>query len=320
MTGAAGFVGSHLCEALVGLGADVTAMIRYSGRADWGNLEHVSAERRRALRVVSGSVEDAHFVLRATEGQEVVFHLAALIAIPYSYVAPTSYVHTNVVGTLNVLEAARAHRTPRVVHTSTSETYGTALYTPIDEKHPLQGQSPYSASKIGADKLAESYWRSFDVPVATLRPFNAYGPRQSARTVIPTIISQALTRKELHLGNLRPVRDLTFVADTVRAFLAIAGCDGAVGETVNAASGEGIAIGDLAKLVLSMMSRELPIVLDPERVRPERSEVLELIADNRKARQLLGWQPHTSLREGLAETIEFIERNLGLFKPDVYGR
>ena len=259
-------------------------------------------------------------MIRAAEGQEVIFHLAALITIPYSYLAPTSYVRTNVEGTLNVLEAARIHRTPRVVHTSTSETYGTAQVTPIDEKHPMQGQSPYSASKIGADKIAESYWRSFEVPVTTLRPFNTYGPRQSARAVIPTVIAQALTRKEVHVGDVRPVRDLTFVRDTVAAFLAIAGCDAALGETVNAGAGKGIPIGELAKLILSLMKRDLPIVSEPERMRPEKSEVFELVCDNRKAAALMGWSPTTSLRDGLGETIAFIEGHLDLFKPEIYGR
>jgi NAD dependent epimerase/dehydratase len=320
VTGAGGFIGSHLSQALVEAGAEVTAMIRYSGRADWGNLEHLPADRKAALRVVAGNVEDPHFMIRAAERQEVIFHLAALIAIPYSYSAPTSYVRANVEGTLNILEAARFHGTPRVVHTSTSETYGTAQYTPIDEKHPMQGQSPYSASKIGADKIAESYWRSFQVPVATLRPFNTYGPRQSARAVIPTIVAQALTRKDVRLGDLRPVRDLTFVRDTVGAFLAIAGCDAALGETVNAGAGKGIPIGDLAKLVLSLMKRDLPIVTEQERMRPDKSEVFELVCDNRKASALMGWAPTTSLRDGLAEAIAFVEGHLDLFKPEIYGR
>ncbi|HEX7670809.1 MAG TPA: SDR family NAD(P)-dependent oxidoreductase, partial [Polyangiaceae bacterium] len=208
VTGAGGFIGSHLVDALLGAGAKVTAMLRYTSTSSWGNLEFLPKEKKQALEVVAGNIEDPHFVQRVTRDQEVIFHLAALIAIPYSYVAPTSYVRTNIEGTVNVLEAARFHGTQRVVQTSTSECYGTALYTPIDEKHPLQGQSPYSASKIGADKIAESYHRAFDVPVAILRPFNTYGPRQSARAVIPTIISQALTRGEIRLGDLRPSRDL----------------------------------------------------------------------------------------------------------------
>jgi NAD dependent epimerase/dehydratase len=303
VTGAGGFIGSHLCEALVGAGASVTALVRYSSRSDWGNLEHLPAEKRDALRVVSGNVEDAHFVLRAVERQEVVFHLAALITIPHSYVAPSSYPRTNVEGTLNVLEAARFHGTPRVVHTSTSETYGTAQYTPIDEKHPLTAQSPYAASKIGADKIAESYFRAFGVPVATLRPFNTYGPRQSARGIVPAIVSQALVCNEVRVGNLGPVRDVTFVGDTVRAFLAIATCDAAIGEAVNVGSGTGVAIGDLARKVLAMLGKDLPLVLDAERARPESSEVHELVCDARKAASLLGWSPTMGLEEGLSQTI-----------------
>ena len=320
VTGAGGFIGSHLCEALVERGAAVTAMLRYSGRSDWGNLEHLPADKRQALRVVAGNVEDPHFVLRAVEGQEVVFHLAALIAIPNSYEAPTSHARTNTQGTLNVLEAARFHHTPRIVHTSTSETYGTAQYTPIDEKHPLQAQSPYAASKIGADKLAESYWRSFRVPVATLRPFNTYGPRQSARAVIPTIVSQALARSEVRLGDLRPVRDLTFVGDTVEAFLAIAVCDAAIGETVNAGAGKGITIGDLAARILALLGKNLPVVRDEQRVRPDTSEVFELLCDNRKAASLMGWKPATTLDAGLAATIAFVESHPDLFRPEGYAR
>lgn len=320
VTGAGGFIGSHLCEALVGAGARVTAFMRYSSRSDWGNLEHLSADKRAALRVVSGNVEDAHFVLRAVEGHDVVFHLAALITIPHSYVAPSSYPRTNVEGTLNVLEAARSHRTPRVVHTSTSETYGTAQYTPIDEKHPLTAQSPYAASKIGADKIAESYFRAFGVPVATLRPFNTYGPRQSARGIVPSIVSQALAGKEVRVGNVGPVRDLTFVADTVRAFLAIATCDAAIGETVNAGSGTAVAIGELARKILAILGKDLPLVVDAERVRPESSEVHQLVCDARKAASLLGWSPGVSLEDGLAQTIAFVRDHPHLFKPELYAR
>jgi NAD dependent epimerase/dehydratase len=320
VTGAGGFLGSHLCEALVDAGAAVTALVRYSSRSDWGNLEHLAPEKRDRLRVVSGNVEDAHFVLRAVEGHEVVFHLAALITIPYSYVAPSSYPRTNVEGTLNVLEAARFHGTPRVVHTSTSETYGTAQYTPIDEKHPLQAQSPYAASKIGGDKIAESYWRAFGVPVATLRPFNTYGPRQSARGVIPSIVCQALAGRDVRLGNAKPVRDLTYVRDTVAAFMAIATCDGAIGEVVNVGSGSGVSIAELARTILALVGKEVPVVVDEERVRPESSEVYELVCDNRKAAKLLGWSPTVALEEGLTRTIEFVRGHPGLFKPDVYAR
>jgi NAD dependent epimerase/dehydratase len=320
VTGAGGFIGSHLCEALVDSGASVTALLRYSSRSDWGNLEHLTREKKRALRILSGNVEDPHLVLRAVEGQDAVFHLAALITIPHSYVAPSSYPRTNVEGTLNVLEAARFHGTPRVIHTSTSETYGTAQYTPIDEKHPLQAQSPYAASKIGGDKIAESYWRSFGIPVATLRPFNTYGPRQSARGVVASIMSQALFGSEVRVGNVKPVRDMTYVSDTVGAFMAIATCDAAIGEVVNVGNGSGIAIAELAQRVLTLLGKQLPVVVDEERVRPESSEVYELVCDNRKAARLFGWAPTVKLEEGLARTIEFVRAHPQLFKPDVYAR
>lgn len=320
VTGAGGFIGSHVVEALHAAGAKVTAMIHYDARPDNSNLELAAPEVRNAIQVVAGNIEDPHFVSSAVAGQDVVLHLAALIAIPYSYLAPTSYVRTNVDGTLNVLEACRQHKVARLVHTSTSEVYGTALYTPIDEKHPLQGQSPYSATKIGADKLAESYWNSFGTPVATLRPFNTYGPRQSARAVVPTIISQALFSNQVRLGSLSPVRDLTYVADTAAAFLAVAGSEAAVGQVVNAGSGSAVTIGDLAREVLALVGRDIPIVLDEERLRPERSEVMQLIADNSKLRELTEWSPLTPLRKGLIETIEFVRCHPERFRPDVYNR
>jgi NAD dependent epimerase/dehydratase len=318
VTGGGGFIGSHLCEELVRRGAKVTAMIRYTSRSDFGNLELVPEEARREVQVVAGNVEDPHFVDRSVEGKDVVFHLAALIAIPYSYVAPLSYVRTNVEGTLNVLEGARRHGVARVVHTSTSETYGTAIYTPIDEAHPMQGQSPYSASKIGADKLAEAYFRSFGVPVVTLRPFNTFGPRQSARAVIPTIISQALKQPCIKLGSLTPVRDLTFVKDTVRGFVLAAECDQAVGETVNVGAGRGITIGDLARVLLEIMGAKKEVVHDEERVRPEKSEVFQLVANAEKAGRLLGWKQEVSLRQGLEQTIEFVRAHIDTFKTNRY--
>lgn len=318
VTGAGGFIGSHLCEALVQAGADVTAMLHYNSRSDWGNLDFLSPEYKKALNVVAGNLEDSAFINRQVKGNQVVFHLAALIAIPYSYVAPLSYVRTNVEGTLNIMEAARTFEVEKVVHTSTSETYGTAVYTPIDEKHPLQGQSPYSASKIAADKIAESYHRSFNLPVATIRPFNTYGPRQSARAVIPTIISQALTQPIVNLGALNPVRDLNFVKDTVNGFMKIAVSKKSIGQVTNIGSGKGITIGNLAALILNLMKVNKPIVTDKVRLRPETSEVFTLICDNSKAKQTVNWTPQHSLQEGLEATIDFVSNNLGLYKPNEY--
>lgn len=318
VTGAGGFIGSHLVEALVREGATVRALVHYNARNDWGNLELVPAEVLAEVDVVLGEIQDPFGVARAVAGCDLVFHLAALIGIPYSYVAPQSYVSTNVTGTLNVLEAVRATG-GRVVHTSTSETYGTARYVPIDEGHPLQGQSPYSATKIGADKLVESYARSFDVDVATLRPFNTYGPRQSLRAMIPTILSQALAgKREVRLGALEPVRDLTFVEDTARAFLAVGAAEGVAGRVLNAGSGKGIAVGDLARLALELVGSDAEIVLDEARVRPAASEVGELIADSSALKELTGWEPQVDLREGLTRTAEWVRLHLPRLKHNLY--
>jgi dTDP-glucose 4,6-dehydratase len=254
----------------------------------------------------------------AVKGVDTVFHLGALIAIPYSYVHPREVIEVNVLGTTNVLMAGREYGVRRIVHTSTSEVYGTARTVPIDENHPLQGQSPYSASKIGADKIVESFVRSFELPVATLRPFNTYGPRQSARAVIPTIITQALARDEIRLGSLTPQRDLTFVADTADGFLRMATHDAAVGQEVNIGADATISIGELAQKILSIVGRDLPIVTEEQRLRPTGSEVLRLWADNRKAAELIGWRPQVSLDEGLARTVEWIRQNLGRYRPGVY--
>ena len=318
VTGAGGFIGSHLCEALLALGATVTAMIRYSSRSDHGNLEFLEKESRSALNVVAGNIEDGAFVRNTVAGHDVVFHLAALIGIPYSYVAPSAYVRTNVEGTVNVLEASRQAGVARIVHTSTSETYGTAQYTPMDEGHPLQGQSPYSASKIGADKIAESYYRSFGLPVATIRPFNAYGPRQSARAIIPTIISQALTQSSISLGSLEPVRDFTYVKDTVNGFVAVAASHDAVGSTINIGFGKGITISRLAETILSLMGVHKPVVSTQERVRPAESEVHALVCDNTKAQSECGWKPQWSLERGLVDTIDFVKRHPDQYRPDHY--
>jgi dTDP-glucose 4,6-dehydratase len=318
VTGAGGFIGSHLVERLLSLGAKVRAFVHYNSRSDWGHMEDVAPGPN--LEIMVGDVCDPNRVRQAVEGCDTVFHLAALIGIPYSYGAAVSYVQTNVLGTLNVLEAARACETRLVIQTSTSETYGTARYVPIDEAHPLQGQSPYSASKIGADKIAESYFLSFGLRVATIRPFNTYGPRQSARAVIPTIVTQILTKQSaIRLGSLEPVRDFTFVRDTAEGFIAVAEAPGAVGEVVNIGSGSGITIGETAAMIKELLNSRIEIVADTERVRPENSEVLRLICNNEKARRLAGWQPRVSLRDGLSRTIAYVEHHLDRYKADIYN-
>jgi NAD dependent epimerase/dehydratase len=318
VTGAAGFIGSHLVEALVARDALVTCLVRYNSASSIGNLELLPADIRARITVAFGNIEDSDFVQRTVEGQEIVLHLAALIGIPYSYVAPRSYVRTNIEGTLNVLEAVRGHRVRRLVHTSTSEVYGTAQRTPIDEEHPLQGQSPYSASKIAADKLAESYHRSFGTPVVTVRPFNTFGPRQSARAFIPTIIAQALAGDTVRLGALKPRRDMTYVADTVDGFIRAATATDVEGETINLGTGEMFSVQEFAEQILSLMGSKARIEVDPARTRPDNSEVMALISDNARARRLLGWQPRQTLRDGLRETIDFIARHRHMYRPDNY--
>jgi dTDP-glucose 4,6-dehydratase len=319
VTGAAGFIGSHLVEYLLGEGASVRAFARYNSRASAGWLDDLEPRSRAAVEVVFGDLRDAESVTRAMTGCSVVMHLGALIAIPYSYVNPGGFVETNVLGTLNVLQAARSLEVERVVHTSTSEVYGTARYAPMDEEHPLQGQSPYSASKIGADKLVESFVRSFSLPAVTVRPFNTYGPRQSARAVIPTIISQALTRPEIHLGDLRPTRDLTFVADTVAGF-ARAGDPAVdvVGETINLGTGGETSIADLVETVFDVMGERKPVITEAERTRPAQSEVFRLISNPSKAEALLGWRAEHSLRAGLERTIDWVAAHLAFFDPTAY--
>ena len=309
VTGAGGFIASHLVEALVAQGARVRAFVRYNSRGDPGLLSLLPAESYRKVEIIAGDLRDLPAVQAAMRGVTHVFHLGALIAIPYSYIHPAEVVETNVIGTLNVLLAGRDQQVERIVHTSTSEVYGTALRVPIDEDHPLQGQSPYSASKIGADKLAESFYRSFDLPVVTLRPFNTYGPRQSARAVIPTIITQALTQDVIRLGNLEARRDLTYVSDTVAGFLSVAETAGVEGETFNLGSGREVRIGDLAQQVIDMVGRPVRIELDPTRLRPEKSEVQRLLSDNRLAQEKLNWKPRVTLTQGLQQTIEWIRRH-----------
>lgn len=321
VTGAAGFIGSNLVERLVEQGKKVRAFVHYNSQNSWGNLERLPKDILSEVEIFTGNIEDPFAVKKAVAGQDTVLHLAALIGIPYSYVAPESYVNTNIKGTLNVLQAALDEKIEKIVHTSTSETYGTALYAPIDEKHPLQGQSPYSASKIGADKIAESYFLSFDLPVATIRPFNTFGPRQSARAVIPTIISQALTTKNniIKLGSLTPLRDLTYVKDTADGFIKIAESDKTVGEVTNVGNGKCISIGDLAEMIISKINPEIKIVEESQRVRPEKSEVMKLLCDNSKAKEIAGWEPKYTLEEGIEETINFIKDNLSYYKPEIYN-
>lgn len=320
VTGAGGFIGSHLVEAMLEKGADVRAFVKYNGRGDWGMLSDLPAESQKSIEVVAGDIRDPFFVKRAVHGCDYVFHLAALIGIPYSYIAPNDYVAVNVQGTVNVLQACCDERTPRLIHTSTSETYGTAQYIPIDEKHPMQGQSPYSASKIAADKMVESYYRSFDLPVITVRPFNTFGPRQSARAFIPTIISQALTRDKITLGSLEPVRDLTFVKDTAEGFITVGLCDKVIGQVVNLGVGRGESVGAVAKVILNILGKDhLSIEQEPSRVRPTKSEVIRLISNNTLAREICGWQPKYSLEQGLAETVEWIRKNMDRYRPDFYA-
>lgn len=317
VTGGGGFIGSHLAERLAALGARTRATIRYSSNQSRGWLSGSPYEKE--IEVVTVDITDRDTVRKATKGVEIVFHLAALIGIPYSYDAPQSYIRTNVEGSTNVFQAALEEGVERVVHTSTSEVYGTARYVPIDESHRLQGQSPYSASKIGADKQAEAFWRSFGLPVVTLRPFNTYGPRQSARAVIPTIVTQALAGKRVRLGNLEPTRDLNFVFDTVEGFCLAALSPESVGETLNVGTGKEISIGDLARKICSLMGVELEVEQDAERVRPELSEVERLCADARRAREVLGWAPKYSLEEGLMQTIGWISERRELYNAGAYA-
>ena len=314
VTGAAGFIGSHLVEALIREGAKVKAFLRYYSDNHIGLLEHLSRQVFQELEICRGDLKDPEALRKSASGCELVFHLGSLIAIPYSYVNPMDFVQTNVVGTANLLNACLANDVAKVVHTSTSEVYGTAVYTPIDEAHPLQGQSPYSATKIAADKLTESYFRSFDLPVTIVRPFNTFGPRQSPRAIVPTIILQALRSSEMHLGSLDPTRDLMFVRDTVRGFLSAVNSDASLGEVVNLGTGQEISIGSLAEMILEIMGKESEIRQDEQRTRPENSEVERLLCDNGKAKQLLGWEPQTSLEEGLRETVEWFEGNDGTYR------
>lgn len=326
VTGADGFIGSHLTEHLVRLGADVRAFVYYNSFNSWGWLDEAGEDIKQSLDVFAGDIRDPHGVRTAMKDCDVVMHLAALIAIPYSYHSPDTYVDTNIKGTLNVLQAARELGTERVVHTSTSEVYGTARFVPITEAHPLQGQSPYSASKIGADQMAQSFFASFGTPVATIRPFNTYGPRQSARAVIPTIITQVASgARALKLGAMHPTRDFNYVQDTVRGFVAVAECDAAVGQVLNVGSNYEITVGDTARLIAELMGRDVEFTSDEQRLRPAGSEVERLWADNTRVRELTGWTPQypgiEGLRRGLQETIAWFGNpdNLRRYKAGLYN-
>lgn len=318
VTGAGGFIGSQLVESLLAQGARVRAFVRYNSRADAGLLRLVPPELRDSLEVVGGDLREWQPVRQAVRDCEVVFHLGALISIPYSYHHPYEVAETNFMGTLNILMACRYLGTQRLIHTSTSEVYGTARQVPINESHPLQGQSPYSASKIGADKLAESFFCSYDLPVVTLRPFNTYGPRQSGRAVIPAIISQALTRDTIHLGNLTTRRDFTYVSDTVRGFLRAAEAEQVEGQVFNLGTGEDISIHDLAQRIVRMVGRPVELVVDPERLRPELSEVMRLISDHSRAEECLSWTPDVSLEDGLEHTIAWVRTHIDQYRTGTY--
>ena len=318
VTGAGGFIASHLVETLIQQKAKVRAFVRYNSRGDPGLLSLLPGRVFKQMQVIPGDLRDLPAIQDAVKGVTHIFHLGALIAIPYSYIHPAEVVETNVIGTLNVLLAGRESRVERIVHTSTSEVYGTAIRVPIDEEHPLQGQSPYSASKIGADKLAESFYRSYDLPVVTLRPFNTYGPRQSARAVIPTIITQVLTQDILHLGNLEARRDLTYVSDTVAGFLRAGQKPGIEGDAYNLGTGSEVSIRELAEKILSLIKKPVEIEIDTDRLRPEKSEVQRLLSDNRRAQDRLGWKPEIELEEGLSRTIAWIRDHLNLYNPERY--
>ena len=320
VTGADGFIGSHLVETLLDEGFDVRAFVYYNSFNTWGWLDTFPKEKLEKIEIFTGDVRDPNAVRQAAKGVDAIFHLAALIAIPYSYYAPDAYVDTNIKGTLNILQAARDLGTERVLVTSTSEVYGTAQYVPIDEKHPFQGQSPYSATKIGADRIAESFYRSFELPVTIVRPFNTFGPRQSARAVIPTIITQLLSGKtEIKLGSLTPTRDFNYVKDTARGFLEIYRSDKTIGQEINIATQKEISIGQLAEELIRQINPEAKIVCDEQRLRPSKSEVERLLGCNAKIKELTAWEPKYTFEQGLAETIAFLKDNMDKYKVDIYN-
>jgi dTDP-glucose 4,6-dehydratase len=318
VTGAGGFIGSHLVERLHAEGARVRAFVRYNSRGDIGLLSHLPDEARKEIEIIGGDIRDSSAILKAAENVEVVFHLGALISIPYSYLHPREVAESNFIGTLNVLMACQQNKVARMIHTSTSEVYGTARYAPIDEAHPLQGQSPYSASKIGADKLAESFYCAYNLPVVTVRPFNTYGPRQSARAIIPTIITQVLGSNTLKLGNLESTRDFTYVDDTVDGFIKAAQTAGVEGQTFNLGTGTEIRVGELAEKIMQLAGRQVEIQVEALRMRPDKSEVMRLISDNSFARKALDWTPRVSLDVGLGRVIEWLRPRLDMYKVGKY--
>ncbi len=320
ITGADGFIGSHLTEMLVAKGYKVKALSQYNSFNNWGWLEGVNCKEQ--IEVLTGDIRDPHYCKHITKDVDIIFHLAALIAIPYSYVAPDSYVDTNIKGTLNICQAAKENGVARVIHTSTSEVYGTAQYVPIDENHPLQPQSPYSATKIAADAMAMSFYNAFDLPVTIARPFNTYGPRQSARAVIPTIITQIATgKKEIKLGDVSPTRDFNYVEDTCRGFIMLAESDATIGETINIGSNTEISIGDTLQLIKELMSSDVTFTYDEQRKRPEKSEVFRLWCDNKKIEELIGYKSQIDIRNGLQKTIDWITQadNLKMYKAEIYN-
>ncbi|MGI8905769.1 MAG: SDR family NAD(P)-dependent oxidoreductase [Candidatus Sumerlaeaceae bacterium] len=319
VTGAAGFIGSHLVERLLALGADVTAFVHYNASGSRGLLEHLSVPDQQRVKIVTGDLRHTDALEECMDGCEIVFHLAAIIAIPFSYVRPELVVENNLISTMNVLQAARRCKVRRVVHTSSSEVYGTAQRAPIDESHPLEAQSPYAASKIACDKLAQSFHLSFDLPVVTLRPFNTYGPRQSARAIVSTIITQALTQRKVFLGSMHPTRDFSYVSDTIDAFIRIAETEGIEGRTYHVGSGEEISIGQVADRIIEIIGGDIPVSFDPTRIRPTASEVNRLVCDSTRAKADLQWRPTVSLDQGLRSTIDWVGKNLGAYKPAIYN-
>jgi len=316
VTGAGGFIGSHLVERLIKEGCSVRVFLRYNSEGNIGRLEELSVRDINQIEIFKGDLSNFGIVKKSVEGVDIIFHLGALISIPYSYENPREYIETNTIGTLNILEAAKEEGIEKVIITSTSEVYGTALYSPIDEKHPLQAQSPYAASKIAADKIAESFHKSFDVPVSIIRPFNNYGPRQSMRAVIPTIIYQALTKEKVKLGSLSPKRDFLYVDDNVDAYIKIAKSDNVTGEAINVGTGKTTSIREIVDMIKELIGKNFEVETDEEKIRPEKSEVKLLICDNLKAKERIGWEPQTSLRDGLKKTIEYMQKNINLYNQE----